>query len=84
MELLKKYEDFKHKKVGLLNDTFEFKNKEIPVLQSVDDLKEEYTFEDIRRNKEKMLDQQLFNIEKLLKEKTDYLPILQPWRAWAS
>jgi hypothetical protein len=81
MELLKKYEDFKHEKEGLLNDAFNFKNKEIPVIQSVDDIKEEYTFEDIRRYKEKMLDQELFNIEKLLKEKTDYLPILEPWHA---
>ncbi len=82
MSLLSKYETFAEEKEKLLSETFNFKNKELPIIQTVDELKEEYSFGDIRKDRIKMLDQQLANIEKLIQAKTDYIPILEPWHSW--
>lgn len=81
MELIKKFERFAEEKEKLITDTLNFKNKDLPILQAVDELKPQYIFGEIRKDRIKMLDQQLTNIEKTIKTKTDYIPFLAPWHS---
>lgn len=81
MDLLSRFEEFSKEKEKLLSDTFNFKNEDLPVIQTVDELKPEYKFGDVRKDKVKMLDQQLANIDKILKVKTDYIPLIEPWHS---
>ena len=79
MDFLEEFEKFSIEKEVLLNATFNFKNEDIPVIQTFDELKAGYTFGDIRKVREKMLNQQLANISKTIKCKTDYIPYIEPW-----
>lgn len=81
MKLLQNFVNFLYEKEKLISDTFNFKNKELPIIQMVDELKNYYTFGDMRCDKEKMLDQQLSNVEKIIKAKTDFIPFLEPWHS---
>ena len=76
---IKEFELFSKEKEKLLNETFHFKNKYIPIIQAFDEQNPFYSFGEIRRDKKKMLDQQLSNIAKTLKIKTDFNPYLEPW-----
>jgi len=80
-KLLKKYEEFAEEKEKLMSATFSFKNEELPVVQTVDELKPEYCYGDMRRDPVKMLSQQLANIEKTINAKTDYIPFLEPFHS---
>ena len=79
MSIFKDFEEFESKKQGLLDSTYNFKNTDIPIIQTFDELKEEYLFGDMRKDRVKMLDQQLANISKAIKCKTDFIPFLEPW-----
>jgi len=81
MKLKEEFIKFSENKEKLISDTFYFKNKKLPIIQAVDELKAEYKFIDIRKDKVKMLDQQLANIEKTMQAKTDYIPFLAPWHS---
>ncbi len=79
--LLGEFEEFAEKKQKLLSDTFDFRNEEVPVLQMIDELKPEYNVGDMRKDPVKMLDQQLTNIDKAIKTRTDYIPFLEPFHS---
>ncbi|MHB8276303.1 MAG: uroporphyrinogen decarboxylase family protein [Candidatus Humimicrobiaceae bacterium] len=81
MNFFEEFEEFAIKKEELLNDTYNFKNKDLPVIQTFDELKTGYSFGDMRKDRRKMLDQQLANISKTIKCKTDLIPFVEPWHA---
>jgi len=81
LSLLKNFEKFSDEKEKLLTEAFNFKNKDLPIIQMVDELKEGYSFGVMRYDRKKMLDQQLANMEKIIKAKTDFIPFLEPWHS---